>query len=122
MKSDLHKFNMRVSKNLFDKLHYIAEYEGRTNNKELEQMIKIGITQFEKSHGEIQLDEDNDDENDSHNFILRVSNNLFDKLQYISKYEGRTNSKEIEQMIKRRIAHFEKIHGKIQLDENNGDV
>ena len=36
-----------------DCLRYIAEYEGRTKNKELEQMIKKRIAEFEKEHGKI---------------------------------------------------------------------
>ena len=37
------------------KLGYIAEYEGRTKNRELEQMIKKRIRDFEQEHGEIDL-------------------------------------------------------------------
>ena len=37
-----------------DKLAYIAEYEGRTKNKELEQLIKKRIAEFESEHGTIE--------------------------------------------------------------------
>ena len=47
------RFTLRVPKRLLDKLGYIAEYEGRTKNKELEQMIKARIAAYEKEHGEI---------------------------------------------------------------------
>ena len=40
---------------LLEKLGYIAEYEGRTKNRELEQLIKKRIADFEKEHGEIPL-------------------------------------------------------------------
>lgn len=33
----------------------IAEYEGRTKNRELEQMIKRRVAAFEKEFGEIEL-------------------------------------------------------------------
>lgn len=56
MKENLPRFTLRVPRILLDKLEYIAEYEGRTKNKELEQMIKKRISQFEKAHGEIKLD------------------------------------------------------------------
>ena len=46
---------MRVEQELLDKLGYIAEYEGRTKNKEIEQIIKRRIAQFEREHGEIEL-------------------------------------------------------------------
>ena len=42
-----------MEQKLLDKLGYIAEYEGRTKNRELEQMIKKRIRDFEQEHGEI---------------------------------------------------------------------
>jgi predicted DNA-binding protein len=51
MKDNLARYTLRVPKILLDKLGYIAEYEGRTKNKELEQMIKKRIEEFEKEHG-----------------------------------------------------------------------
>ena len=43
MKDDLSRYTLRVDQALLDKLGYIAEYEGRTKNRELEQMIKKRI-------------------------------------------------------------------------------
>lgn len=54
MKDTLSRYTLRVEQALLDKLEYIAEYEGRTKNRELEQMIKKRIAEFEKEHGEIQ--------------------------------------------------------------------
>ncbi len=56
MKDELSRFTLRVSQDLLDKLGYIAEFEGRTKNKELEQLIKKRIEQFEQNHGEIKID------------------------------------------------------------------
>ena len=53
MKDNLPRYTMRVPKVLLDKLGYIADYEGRTKNKELEQLIKKRIAEFEQVHGEI---------------------------------------------------------------------
>lgn len=53
MKENLSRYTLRINKNLLNKLGYIAEYEGRTKNKELEQMIKKRIVEFEREHGEI---------------------------------------------------------------------
>ena len=53
MKDMLARYTLRISPALLNKLGYIAEYEGRTKNKELEQMIKKRIADFEKEHGEI---------------------------------------------------------------------
>ena len=53
MKDNLSRYTLRVEQELLDKLGYIAEYEGRTKNKELEQMIKKRIRDFEAEHGAI---------------------------------------------------------------------
>ena len=53
MASEMARFTLRIPKELLDKFGYVAEYEGRTKNRELEQMIKARITAFEKEHGEI---------------------------------------------------------------------
>lgn len=47
------RFTLRVSPRLLEQLGYIAEFEGRTKNKELERMIKRRVAEFEKEHGEI---------------------------------------------------------------------
>ena len=47
------RFTLRVEPELLEKLGYIAEYEGRTKNRELEQLIKRRIREFESEHGEI---------------------------------------------------------------------
>lgn len=47
------RFTLRVDQELLDKLGYVAEYEGRTKNRELEQLIKRRIREFEAEHGEI---------------------------------------------------------------------
>lgn len=49
------RYTMRIDRNLLDKFGYIAEYEGRTKNHELEQMIKRRIAEFEKEVGKIEL-------------------------------------------------------------------
>lgn len=55
MKDKLSRYTLRVEQDLLDKFAYIAEYEGRTKNRELEQMIKKRIKEFEAEHGEIKL-------------------------------------------------------------------
>ena len=47
------RYTLRTDPVLLEKLGYIAEYEGRTKNRELEQMIKRRIAAFEQEHGEI---------------------------------------------------------------------
>ena len=53
MKDNLPRYTLRIPQVLLDKLAYIAEYEGRTKNKEIEQLIKRRIAQFEAKHGSI---------------------------------------------------------------------
>ncbi|MBQ2932692.1 MAG: hypothetical protein IJE62_07660 [Clostridia bacterium] len=55
MADNLTRYTLRINRNLLDKLGYVAEYEGRTKNKELEQMIKKRISDFEAEHGKIDL-------------------------------------------------------------------
>ena len=53
MAQEMARFTLRIPKEILDKFGYIAEYEGRTKNKELEQMIKARIAAFEKEQGKI---------------------------------------------------------------------
>ena len=48
---------------------------------------------------------------------LRTDKVLFRKFRYVAEYEGRSANKEIEQFIKRRVAEFEKEHGKISITD-----
>ena len=50
----LPRYTLRIPQELLYKLGYIAEYEGRTKNREIEQLIKKRIAEFEAAHGEIQ--------------------------------------------------------------------
>ena len=58
MKDNLPRYTLRISQQLLDKLAYIADYEGRTKNKEIEQLTKKRIAEFEKEHGEISVHEE----------------------------------------------------------------
>lgn len=55
MKDTLPRYTLRIPQELLDKLEHIASYEGRTKNKEIEQLIKKRIREFESLHGEIIL-------------------------------------------------------------------
>lgn len=58
MKDNLPRYTLRVPHELLDKLAYIAEFEGRTKNREIEQLIKKRIAEFEEAHGPIFLGND----------------------------------------------------------------
>ncbi len=52
-KDNMPRYTMRIDRTLLDKLQYISKYEGRTANKQLEQMVKRLVAGFESKHGEI---------------------------------------------------------------------
>lgn len=54
-KNGLPHYTLRVPQELLDKLEYIARFEARSKNKELEHMIRLRIQEFEKEHGPIRL-------------------------------------------------------------------
>lgn len=60
MKNELPRYTLRIPQELLDKIGYIARYEGRTKNKEIEQIIKKRISEFEEVHGII-LDTDSEE-------------------------------------------------------------
>ena len=53
MPGSLPRYTMRIERLSLDKLQYIAKYEGRTANKQLEQLVKRCIREFENQNGEI---------------------------------------------------------------------
>jgi len=55
MTSNTVKFTLRTDDTLLKKFRYIAEYNARSANRELEVMIKQCVTDFEKEHGQINL-------------------------------------------------------------------
>lgn len=52
------RYTLRVSRKLMNKVGYIAEYNGRTKNKELEHMMKARIKSFEQKFGEIEIEKE----------------------------------------------------------------
>lgn len=55
MEEKILRYTLRMDRRLFEKFRYIAEYEGRSANREIEQMLKRRVEKFEKEHGEIPL-------------------------------------------------------------------
>lgn len=50
-------YALRIPVETMDKLKYIATYNGRSANKEIEQLILRHIAQFESTHGKIELED-----------------------------------------------------------------
>ena len=50
---------------------------------------------------------------------IRVNRTLFAKFRYVAGYDGRSANKEIEQLMKKRVAEYEAEHGRIVLPEDS---
>lgn len=53
MDDKLLRYTLRVDRLVFQKFRYIAESEGRSANKEIEQYLKKRVTEYEKEYGPI---------------------------------------------------------------------
>ncbi len=56
MEDKLLRYTLRVDRELFRKFRYVAEYEGRSANKEIEQFLKRHVAKFEEKHGPIEVE------------------------------------------------------------------
>ena len=58
MEDKLLRYTLRVDRLLFKKFRYIAESEGRSANKEIEQCLKQRVAEYEKEFGTIETDKE----------------------------------------------------------------
>ena len=58
MDDNILRYTLRANRTLFFFFCYIADYEGRSANREIEQYIKQRVKAFEEKHGEIEVDKD----------------------------------------------------------------
>ena len=49
--------SLRIDDKMLNKLHYVADYEGRSANSQILILIRDYIEQFEEKHGKIQQGE-----------------------------------------------------------------
>lgn len=56
MKDNLPRYTLRINQILLDKLEYVAEYNGRSKNREIEMLIRRHIQEFETENGKIELE------------------------------------------------------------------
>ena len=52
----MRRYTMRINEILLDKLDYISKADGRTKNKQLVQLIKKSISEYEEEFGTITPD------------------------------------------------------------------
>lgn len=50
------KFTLRIDSDLLKKFRFIAEYNARSANRELELIMKYHVNKFENKHGKIDTD------------------------------------------------------------------
>ena len=50
------KFTLRTEPELLKKFRFVAEYNARSANRELEVLMKKHIADFEKAHGKIEIE------------------------------------------------------------------
>lgn len=56
MPSDISKFTVRTDADLLRKFRYVAEYNARSANREIEVLMRKHVADFEKVHGEIKFE------------------------------------------------------------------
>ena len=56
MDEKLLRYTLRVDRLLFQKFRYIAQSEGHSANKEIEQYLKKRVAEYEKEYGKIPVD------------------------------------------------------------------
>ena len=56
MDDKLLRYTLRVDRLLFQKFRYLAESEGPSANKEIEQYLKKRVAEYEKNNGKIEID------------------------------------------------------------------
>lgn len=57
MPSNLPQFTIRIDPELLKKLRFVAEYNARSANREVEVLIRNHVAEFEKKHGTIIFDD-----------------------------------------------------------------
>lgn len=49
-------FSIRIDDKMLDKLHFIADYDGRSANGQVLVLIRDAIEAYEEKHGEIKIE------------------------------------------------------------------
>lgn len=56
MEFEISKFTIRINSVLLKKFRYIAEYNARSANREIEVIMRKHIQDFKSKHGKIEID------------------------------------------------------------------
>ena len=60
MRKNYPRYTLRIAREMLDKVGYIADFNGRTKNKEIEHIIKKYVNEYERMYGIIQTDSQDD--------------------------------------------------------------
>lgn len=52
------RYTLRVNRDMFEKFKYIAESEGRSANRSIEQYIKKRVAKYEEENGIIEIEKE----------------------------------------------------------------
>lgn len=61
MRKNYPRYTLRITREMLDKVGYIADFNGRTKNKEIEYIIKKYVNDYERMYGTIKTDSNYDD-------------------------------------------------------------
>jgi len=56
------------------------------------------------------------------NISIRIDSDVLKKFKYVCAYEGRSANSQMNQLVLRFIAYYEKKHGQIEDAEDAGDA
>lgn len=56
MEEKISKFTLRTNYILLKKFRFIADYDGRSANRELEVLMKRHVADYENKHGKIEIE------------------------------------------------------------------
>ncbi len=79
MQSDLSKFTLRTNKELLKKFRFVADYNARSANREIEVLMKKYVNEFEKSMAKLHLN----------NLYIQL---LVNKLSFLTTYKSITTN------------------------------
>ncbi len=55
MKKEYPRYTLRIPKSMLAKIAYIADFNGRTTNKQIELLIRKKVDEYERCYGSIDL-------------------------------------------------------------------
>lgn len=55
MPDDISKFTIRTDAEVLKKFRFVADYNARSANREIEVLMKKHVAEFEKQHGKIDI-------------------------------------------------------------------